>query len=202
MNRRILLGGVLGGIMMFVWGALSHMVLGLGDASIRKIPNESAVLAVLRDNIREPGFYFFPGMGQTSGMSKEQSEAAQKEWFEKIRTGPNGILVYQPQGAEALSPKQLIIELCTNIAAGLLAALLLAFAVPSLPGYGGRVLFVTALGVLAVIMVNVPYWNWYGFPTNFTLCELADQVIGSALAGAVMAAIIKPAKATPNTAIA
>jgi len=31
MNMRILLSGLAGGIVMFIWGSLSHMALGLGE---------------------------------------------------------------------------------------------------------------------------------------------------------------------------
>ena len=41
---KILLAGVLGGIVMFVWTSIAHMALPLGEAGINEIPNESAVL--------------------------------------------------------------------------------------------------------------------------------------------------------------
>ena len=40
---RILLAGILGGIVMFVWTSIAHMTLPLGKAGINEIPNESAV---------------------------------------------------------------------------------------------------------------------------------------------------------------
>ena len=39
---RILLAGVLGGIMMFVWTSIAHMALPLREAGIDEIPNESS----------------------------------------------------------------------------------------------------------------------------------------------------------------
>ena len=55
-------------------------------------------------------------------MSKEQKQAAMRKAEEKYRTGPNGILVYRPQGGEALSPKQLLTQLAVDIVALLAAA--------------------------------------------------------------------------------
>ena len=41
---KILLAGIIGGIVMFVWTSIAHMALPLGEAGINEIPNESAVL--------------------------------------------------------------------------------------------------------------------------------------------------------------
>ena len=45
---RILIAGILGGIVMFIWTSIAHMALPLGEAGINEIPNESAVLARCR----------------------------------------------------------------------------------------------------------------------------------------------------------
>ena len=44
--------------------------------------------------------------------------------------------------------------------------------------FAGRVGFVTMAGVLAAIATNVSYWNWYGFPTNYTAAYMLIQVVG------------------------
>ena len=36
--KRIALAALLGGITLFAWGAVSHMVLKLGDAGLRSAP--------------------------------------------------------------------------------------------------------------------------------------------------------------------
>ncbi len=62
----------------------------------------------------------------------------------------------------------------------------------------GRVLFVTLLGIFGFATVSVPYWNWYGFPTDFTLAEAIDHVVGWFLAGLVLAAIVRPITPKPR----
>ena len=46
-GMRIVLAGVLGGIVMFVWTSIAHMALPLGEAGIGEILNESAVLGAI-----------------------------------------------------------------------------------------------------------------------------------------------------------
>ena len=52
-------------------------------------------------------------------------------------------------------------------------------------------LFVTLLGVFGFLTISVPYWNWYGFPADFTAAEAIDQSVGWLLAGLVLAGIIR-----------
>jgi len=54
------------------------------------------------------------------------------------------------------------------------------------------VLLVTLLGLLPVLMVNFPYWNWYGFPDKYTVVQLADKLVSFLVGGIFLAAIVKP----------
>jgi hypothetical protein len=51
---------------------------------------------------------------------------------------------------------------------------------------------VTLVGLLASLIILVPYWNWYGYPTDFTLAQIAENTVGWLLAGIVLAAIVRP----------
>lgn len=191
MTKKILLGGVVGGIVVFVWSIISHMILPLGMVGFSQLPNEDMVVTALQENIKDPGLYYFPGMEQTAGMTKEEQKAAMQKWEEKYHRGPNGTLIYQPQGQNPMMPKQLIIELLSNIAGALVAAYLLAKAVGGIASFGGRVLFVLLLGLFASLAIDISYWNWYGFPGSYTLAAIIDQVVSWGLAGLVLGAIIK-----------
>lgn len=181
--KKQILAGVLGGVAMFLASAFTHTVLPLDEAGIRSLPQEEPVLAALKEHVREPGFYLFPGMAQ--GAAPEQ----RRQWEERYRSGPVGVLVYQPAGGPPMFPRQLGIECLSNILAALIAAWLLAQT--RLTGYGNRVLFVAALGLAAGLAIDVSHWNWYGFPTSFMLASMADQIISFAAAGLVLARLVK-----------
>jgi hypothetical protein len=44
------------------------------------------------------------------------------------------------------------------------------------------------------VIISVPYWNWYGFPLDFTGAQALEKIIGWFLAGLVLAAIVWPLK--------
>jgi hypothetical protein len=192
MVRKIVLAGVVGGIGFFVWQFIGHDVLPLGDAGIKGIANEDAVIAGLRQNIPEPGFYFFPSSGMlTPGMNSDQRKAAMSKMQEMYRTGPHGILIFDPQGAEPITARQLLSELGFDILTCLVAAWLLA-QVGRSAGYGARVLFVTVLGLIPTLAEGLSEWNWYGFPMSYTLAQLVIYVVGFGLAGLLVAYFVKP----------
>jgi len=181
---RLIIAGIVGGLVMFFWGAFSHAVLPLGEAGIKVLPNEAAVISAMKTNITEPGFYFFPGMD----MSKSATAEEQKAWEEKYQAGPTGILIYHPTGEQPMSARQLLTELASNIAAALVVAFLLSLIVPSFPK---RVLAATLIGLTAWLSIMISYWNWYRFPTEIVLVEGFDQIFSWFLAGLAIAFILR-----------
>src|SRR6266496_6530909 len=93
MTKRTLLAGVLGGIAMFIWTSIAHMLLPLGEAGVREIPNEQAVLASMQANIGDKsGLYLFPGFGLGPSATRQQRNEAMQHMGEKIASNPSGIL--------------------------------------------------------------------------------------------------------------
>jgi hypothetical protein len=103
-------------------------------------------------------------------------------------------MVVYPGGRDPSLLKHLPIEAGTNIFCALLAAILVS---QLRPGFFRRVACVTLVGVLASILILVPYWNWYGFPTDFTLGQIAEQIVAWLLAGIVLALIVRPSAKPP-----
>jgi hypothetical protein len=183
MGRRVL-AAIAGGVVVFVWSALSHMTLGLGTAGISSIPNEERVAQAIRGAITEPGLYFLPGFDTSHKMTAEEEKA----WSEKYRRGPSGILVIQPGGRDPMMPEQLVIELVADV----LAAGVAAFILGAIGGsFLARTMAVGLLGAFEWLDINVSYWNWYKYPTTFTVAALVEQLIGWTLAGLVMALILR-----------
>ncbi len=187
----VLLAAILGGVVFFFWGYVAHEVLGLGEVGIKDIPNEQVVVPQLRGSITEPGFYFIPGAGLPPNPTSEQKKAAMQQFQQKAASGPYGILVYHPIGGDVLSMgRQLGREFGLNVIVALIVSILVAWA--GLASFGSRLGFVTLAGIMVTLLTNVEYWNWYGFPANYTLGIMATQVIGFFLAGIVIALIVRP----------
>ena len=182
---RILIAGIAAGVVMFIWSFISHMMLPVGEMGVTMKWNESASIAAMKNDIREPGLYMFPG-GDKEDMNDPVKMAA---WTEKYKAGPRGILVYHPTGDEPMGPKMLGTELLTNILAGIAAAFVIAWMIP---GFATRVIAAGLIGLSGWLSIDLSLWNWYGFPGMYAVGQGIDQVVGWLLSGVAMALILKP----------
>lgn len=192
--KRIVLGGILAGIVVFAWGAISHILLPLGGAGFRILEREEPVVAALREGAREPGLYFFPTFDPSRKMTPEEEKA----WTEKYVAGPTGLIVYRPGGEPPAFGRNLAVELVTTIAAAMIAAYVVSLTVAP---FRKRVLLVAMLGLFAWFSISASYWTWFGYPASYVIAEGIDQVVGWLFGGLVLAAMWRRA-GTPVQAAA
>jgi hypothetical protein len=191
MGKKIL-AAVLGGVAFFLWNFVAHDVLPLGEVGVKAVPNEEVVMMAMKTNLLDHGLYLFPGLDYPPNGTSAQKSQAMEARMKKVASGPSGIVVYHPSWDFSFG-KALATELGTNIVQVFLAVLLLGQT--SLTGFGARWRFLTLVGMVAAISTNVSYWNWYGFPGNYTLAYILTIAMGFTIAGLVAAAIVKPAAA-------
>lgn len=191
---RKLLAGVLGGLAFFAWSTLAHVLLPLGDAGVKEMPNDQTIMASMKANLPDRGLYLFPGSGLPATATRSERNAAMGQQFQKIATGPSGLLMYHPV-RDVSFPRMMVTELCTNILQVLLAVFLLGQT--RLWSFAARWWFVSTAGILAAISTNVSYWNWYGFPWQYSLGYAFTIAVGFVFAGLVAAAMVKPGARMP-----
>ena len=178
---RVIIAGLLGGLVIFIWGAVAHMVLPFGEMGVGQASNEDAVIQILKDNMPKQGVYMVPGLSNAQ-MADEKAVLAYQA---KAVAQPNAFIVYQPEGRDGTQMNQnLLHEYISNTLAALIAAMILSLGALS---FSKRVLLSVGLGVFSWLTVSAPYWNWYRFPQDFSLANLVMLSIGWLLAGFAMA---------------
>jgi hypothetical protein len=178
---RIAVATLLGGLVMFLWGAFAHMVLPIGEMSVRAPLDEDKVIAALHDNLpSEHAIYMLPYFD----MAKHNDPKATEAFSTKAASSPYAFIVYAPYGRD---PMQMGYNLFHQWLSDTLAALLIALILIRSTVNAMRGLYIgLAFGVFAWLSLSVPFWNWYRFPAAFTLGTLIEQAFGWLLAGAVM----------------
>jgi hypothetical protein len=179
---RILIAALLGGIVMFFWGAVAHMVLGLGNVGIYQPAQEDVVLSSLHGGLgQQAGVYLLPSFDP----HKWGDPAAKAAYAKKAVASPYAMVVYLPQGDDmTLMGGQLSRQWASDTLASLALALVMGLAAL---GFAKRMLMAAIAPIFAWLSILVPYWNWYRFPGSFTWAALIEQLIGWLLAGAVIA---------------
>jgi hypothetical protein len=197
MTTRAFLAAILGGIAMFIWSFIAHDLLPLGETGIREFTDEAAILDALKTNLGDArGLYHFPGHKAGPNATRQEKSDAMKRAMEKAASGPSGMLLYHPT-REFSFGKLLGIEFATELLEAILVVFLLTQT--KIESFGGRVGFVLATGILAAITTNIPYWNWYGFPSNYTAVYISIEIIGFLCVGLIAGLLLRnrsPAAAT------
>jgi hypothetical protein len=178
---RVFITGLIGGIVFFAWAAIAHMLLPIGEMGMQAPTDEAAVMAGLKQGLPGEGVYYLPYLPP----EQMQDTAATEAYSARALASPFAFVVYQPQGRDpmAMGPS-LGIQFVSDTLSAMVVAFVLAL---GSFGFGRRVMIAAALGLFSWLSVNVPYWNWYRFTTDFTVGSLLEQVIGWILAGAAMA---------------
>jgi hypothetical protein len=197
MTTRAFLAAILGGITMFIWSFIAHDLLPLGETGIRELNNEPAMIDALKTNLGDArGLYHFPGHKAGPNATRQEKGDAMKRAVEKAASGPSGVLLYHPT-REFTFGKLLGIEFATELLEAILVVFLLTQT--KIESFGGRVGFVLIAGILAAITTNIPYWNWYGFPSRYTAAYMSIEIIGFLCVGLIAALVLRnrsPASAT------
>lgn len=173
------IAGLIAGIAVFLWGGIFHMALPIETMVTKTLPDDAAVTAVLKARVPEAGFYFFPN----------EMDPAKLE--ERAKTTPRGIMIYTPAGVPFSMSSSLGVQFVLDIMAALILAWLLSMAMPGPGNTGRKVCFAATIGLVVVVAVVLPWWNWYGMPLGMVAANLVEQLVGFATAGFVLAKLVK-----------
>jgi hypothetical protein len=119
-----------------------------------------------------------------------KSKTAMADSAAKMKVNPSGLLLYHPPGRGIeMMPMNLLTEFVKETITSLIAAFLLAQTLIAV--YAARVGFVSLVGIAAGLTTNISYWNWYGFPTDYTLAYAFTDIAGYVAAGLAIAAVLR-----------
>jgi hypothetical protein len=188
MLKQVLLGTIVGAITIFLVSFAWHMVLPFSETGFRLMPHEDVLSTAMRLDMSEPGIYMFPGMDP----AKQNDPMEMQKFAEKFRRGPTGLIIFRPGGTDFSFPRLLVNQFLFQLLAAFTVSLLLAMSASALPNYLGRVLFVALVALFGPLVIDLPYWNWYGFPGNYTAEHLAEMVLTWGITGFAIGAVVKP----------
>jgi len=174
MIKRILLPAALGFLVLFVWTFLVNGMFGFNARlTMNTPPDEVAVYEMLKEHIVDGGVY----------ISNPQADPEVGfPWGEPVFS-----ISYAGFGHEAAGRMQLV-RMVVAFSSMLLVAGLLSVTSPRVRSrYTTRVLFVVGLGVLVVLLADIPRLGIGGYPVNTALLFAANRIVLWTLIGLVMA---------------
>lgn len=191
---RTLIAAVIGGLVVFACGYVSHGVLMLAESTFKPVKNEESMQNVLKDMIKEPGFYTVPYCS-----AEDHKDKAKEEAFKTKYKAGNAIIVRGRDLEDPVGTDQLMYQAAACVAGAFILALFLG-AGTSAAGAVTRIFSGAAFGAFAWVSASAPNWIWYRFPWEYEQWNLISSVVEWAAAAFVMALILKKKAAPPKKA--
>ena len=178
--KRTVITVVLGTLILFIWNAVSWMVLPFHAQSMQTIPETAINTNTLKEQLTEDGVYHYPGLPEN------ESEAAYQEIEEKLTAGPRiTMMVYKSGSTSFFDPMNFVWNLIFN----LITVILLMGIVKRLGNHSTRnILWTTiATGLIIGFMSDLPTMNWFMFPLEYTMANILDYLVMMTLLGLLFA---------------
>jgi hypothetical protein len=179
--KKIILASALGAVVMFMWGAVSWVVLPWHNATMHSFSNEDAIISVLKASNAESGTYMIPGYANTK-----------EAMVEKAKNGPIAHVNYSPVGYD-MGPLFYVKGIVLDFIILLIAVSMLSKISWSLASYSNRVKFMMMIGLIIGLAARLGDSIYMGSGIDFALVWAIDEVITWTLVGLVVAKFMKPA---------
>ncbi|HEV8538006.1 MAG TPA: hypothetical protein VGR15_03690 [Bacteroidota bacterium] len=187
--KKTIVGGIVGGIILFVWSFLAWVLLPLHEPTLHQIPDEDAAISALQPLLNEKAVYVFPKMPPMGA-----DQATVDKCIAKIKRGPVGMIVYDPAGSDPMMPGQMAVGLIVNILSAWVVAWFLIRSTAVNASFISRVAYCGMFGVFVSLFAHLTNWNWMGFPVDFTSRMVIDALLSWIIAGLGIASIVKMPK--------
>jgi len=168
---RNVIAAVVAGIIMLIWGFVSWTILPWHNTDVHAFADQASTMQVMLDNAPRSGIYTIPA---------NQADYTQNE--------PAAFVNVLKNGYGAGMGEMMGVGLIGNILMAYLAILLLSKTAGL--NYSQKVAFIGLIGLLIGVAASFPYWNWFGFPTGYSLVNIIDTVITWVLAGLVIGKLV------------
>jgi hypothetical protein len=170
--KKLIIGALVGGILVFLWQSLSWTVLNLHAKEYLKAPNQENVINFLNSQLTEDGQYMIPRSDENA--SSEEMEKMQKEMQGK----PWAVVNFH---------KAYATDMMANIIRGLIVAIIAAFFVTWVlmknTNSSFLITFISSLLIGVAGYLYIPYAGHTWFETPGETTNLIDAIVSWGLCG-------------------
>lgn len=178
---RILLGAVVAGIAVFLWGFIFWGVSPLPYSSLSRTADDAAAGRALMTNLPQTGTYFIP--------SQHNAPEVQEALF---AAGPVAMIFFNREGKPMMSAMQMAQGLLHSIGIALIVAIALYLLGGGAPTYAERVRLVALVGLASALMIPIGNIIWWYYPASWQLWNALYQAVAWLIMALVLAHFVKP----------
>jgi hypothetical protein len=170
--KKTIIGALVGGLIIFLWQAMSHMAFNLHEPNQKHTAGQDSVLAAIKTHIKEPGGYMLPRMEDELGM--DQMEAYTKS----IQGKPWAMIrYYQAYEIDMTS------NMLRGFAANILLVILVIWLIRQLKNPSKGLILSVCLVVGFIAFTNISYTEHIWYPLYDLRAQLVDAFVSWGLCG-------------------
>jgi len=171
-------------LIVFIYQALSWMVLPIHNGSERYTPAQDTILSVVSSHLHEEGLYTLPNLPAGAAMSDREA------LHTSMQGKPWMMLTYHPAWTVNMGTSMVGGFLLDLFSAALLVWVLWS-ASTAFASFGARFWVSTAFGVFTLLQSSLADWNWLSTPWHYTSGDVLDHLLAWALSGVWLGAYLK-----------
>jgi len=169
--KKSIIGGLIGGLILFIWQFLSWGPLNVHRSQMDYTPQQDQILKALADLDLKEGEYFLPNV--PDGATAEQNADLQTRMVNK----PYATIFYGKSATHSMG-----MNLFRGFIINFLSVFLLCYLLLANPNLDFKIVLISSLIVGLISYMTIPYLESIWFKTN-SLPDLMDAVVQWGLAG-------------------
>lgn len=170
--KKLIIGALVGGILMWLWQFLSWTVMNLHNNAYQYTPKQDAILSFLSAQIEKDGQYIMPSLPPNA--TSEEHEALMKAAEGK----PNAVVMYHTS---------MTYNMGSNIIRGLIVDMLIVgffcAIISRMNSLNFTAILISSLFVGMIVFFNVPYTNHIWFRGFDLMAYFIDSLVSWGLVG-------------------
>ena len=160
-----------------VWMALPHHK---GD--FKRLPDEDAVMNVVRSQNLAPGVYSYPDC-------QDQSRAKNPEFMAKVKEGPVGMLHVWPPNAFSTFGRKMVMTFVSCVVVSAMLAYLGTLGLHTGDDFMKVFRFIGTAGIMAYCLSRIPADICFSTPPRTMAANFVDGIAYGLITGAIFAAM-------------
>lgn len=169
---KVIVGGFVGGALLFIWQFLSWSMLDLHRPQQEYTPNQDTILTFLSSQISGDGAFFLPTV------SKNASQADAQKLMETSIGKPWAQVFYHSQ-----MKNNMVMNMVRGYAINIVIVFMFIFLMGKIQENNFRTVFFSALGVGLIVFFNSPYTIHIWYETFDVWAHFLDAMLSWALVG-------------------
>lgn len=169
--KKLIIGSLVGGILVFAWQSLSWTVLNLHSKEYQKAPSQDSIISYLSSQLKD-GQYAIPTADESA--TTEERE----QLFERMQGKPWAVINYH---------EKYDVDMAGNIIRGLIVSLIAVFFVcwillkNTSSSFGSTMVSTILIGLAGYLFI--PYSGYIWFQNPGALTTLIDTLVAWGLCG-------------------